>query len=173
MTARWYAVEAIRHREFMALHELGRSGLESFLPVYSRQVRHAGKTRTRLIPLLGSYLFARFDPATHEGRKVWSTRGVKGVLGSEGGERPSPIPIVQIEPWLAQSISGVALIDLPKPPAWLAGTAPGTICRIETGAFAGFNGEFEAVGDGVARLWLSLFGRRIKVELPAEFVVPV
>src|ERR1051326_1035679 len=59
--ARWYAVNCLSNREFLAAAHLKNQGFQTFLPCRRQTRRHARKFDTVLRPFFPGYLFVLLD----------------------------------------------------------------------------------------------------------------
>lgn len=64
-------------------------GVRCYVPTYTREVRHARRCESRLMPLYGRYVFAWFP--IEEMRLVLKTRGVHSVLRRAGNDLPAVV----------------------------------------------------------------------------------
>jgi transcription antitermination factor NusG len=153
----WYALRVRSRFEFSVREQLRAASIEEFLPTWEELTAWSDRTNLTTRPIFPGYIFSRFSPA-HRG-EVLSTRGVVGILGTNG---PEPIPDEQIANLrtFVESRAAVA------PCAYVVGVA----VRVERGPFAGVEGIVTRA-KGVATLTISveILGRSVSVALdPAD-----
>lgn len=164
---RWYAVYTQPRAEWLATEHLERQGFEVFFPRYLKRRRHARKVEDVLAPLFPRYLFAAFDLAEAGWRVIRSTRGVVDLVC--GGTDPLPVPREIIDEINDRS-DEQGLVVLARDRF----LTPGDRLSIEAGPFADYEAIFEATRDeDRVIVLLSLLGRRVKAEVPMEFVRPL
>jgi transcriptional antiterminator RfaH len=81
----WYAIHAKPSREEAAALNIGRLGLDVFLPKIKKEKLVWGKSQIVIKPLFTCYLFARFSPAAYL-HLIRYARGVRRVVSA--GEVP-------------------------------------------------------------------------------------
>lgn len=81
---RWYVVAVETRRELYARENLRELGFDVYLPMVTEVVRHARSSHEERRPMFGGYLFVRFDQAIGGWEKIYSTRGVVGVVQGAG-----------------------------------------------------------------------------------------
>jgi transcription elongation factor/antiterminator RfaH len=157
-SARWFAVQCLSNREFLAAAQLANQGYPVFLPCLERTRRHARKFDTVRRPLFPGYLFVKFDPAIDRWRCVNGTLGVARLIG--GATAPTPVPIGVIE------AIGQACDDNGVLAAGEEELLPGEDVRITAGPFSELVGRLESLdGAGRVRVLLEILGRRTSVAL--------
>jgi transcriptional antiterminator RfaH len=160
MHASWFVVQTQPNAEAKAKRHLSNQGFMTYLPLYSRRVRHARRNEIVLRPLFPGYLFVRLDPELHRWRSINGTIGVRQILAD--GETPRYLPDRIIEEIKSREDETGAIKLLP--PVFTAGQA----VRLTGGAFADVSGLFEEARDeNRVILLLSLLGRKVRVEVPA------
>ena len=92
---RWFVVQALAKREAKAQFHLRQQGFRVFLPVVTRTVRHARKTRSARLAAFPGYLFIALDLQRHRWRSVNSTFGVSRLIMGESFPLPLPPGIVE------------------------------------------------------------------------------
>ena len=162
--ARWYAVNCLSNREFLAAAQLRNQGFEAFLPCRLQTRRHARKFDSVLRPLFPGYLFVRLDLDRDRWRCVNGTVGVVRLVGPS--ETPSPAPPGAIET-IKNACDELGVMHVSE------GLAPGDSVRVAVGPFAELIGRLERLDSaGRIRVLLELMGRRASVALPCNYVVP-
>jgi transcription elongation factor/antiterminator RfaH len=92
---RWYVVHTQPHREARAESHLAGQGFRTFLPRFSKTVRHARQLRTVSAPLFPRYLFVGLDLERDRWRSINGTFGVTSLL--MGDELPLAVPLGVVE----------------------------------------------------------------------------
>ena len=158
---RWFAIRTHAHGEQRALLNLERQSFESWLPLYHRTRRHAGKVERVLRPLFPRYLFVALDLEAERWRAILSTYGVAGTVGLSDG--PVPVPDAVIEALRARAgDDGHFVVDAAKLKA-------GDPVRIESGPMRDLEGVFEATSDDErVIILLNLMGRGVRVTVPSD-----
>jgi len=164
MATHWYVVHTEPHGEGKADLNLRRQGFLTYLPRYLRRRRHARRTEIVARPLFPRYVFVAFDRARDRWRSIYSTFGVNHLVLA--GEEPLSVPeeiVAQIR--MREGEDGFVVLGLP------AGLEPGSKVRLIDGVFAETCGILERIADDrrVAIL-LELFGRKVRVSVPAAIV---
>ena len=164
MAARWYAARTEPRAEFLAATELGRDGLDVFLP---RIKAHLPRNRHPDTPLFPGYLFVRLDPED-EG---WPTfRPAHRLLGwvSFGGEIA----------WLPDEAMG-ALVERVKTINREGGLwqryQRGDKVRVVTHNLDSLAEVIEeaTTPQGRAKVLLQFMGRMVQAQVPWEDLLPV
>jgi transcriptional antiterminator RfaH len=86
---RWYVVRTLPHCELRAQGQLSAQNFRSFLPRYTKTVRHARKLRSIMAPFFPRYLFVALDLERDRWRSINGTFGVCGLIMT--GEAPAPV----------------------------------------------------------------------------------
>jgi transcriptional antiterminator RfaH len=163
---RWYAVYTQSRGEAIATENLERQGFEVFFPRYLKRRSHARKIEMVPAPLFPRYIFMAYGVEERGLRVVRSTRGAIDLVRS--GDEPVPVPAFIIdEIRRRQDESGFVVLALHTK------FDRGDRIRIETGPFASYEAIFESMRDNdrVIAL-LSLLGRKVLVNVPADAVSP-
>jgi transcription antitermination factor NusG len=161
--ASWYALWVKSRHEFVTAGELGRKGIETFLPSVSR-VRQ-WKDRKKLVdfPLFPGYLFVRIGPGPKEFLNVVNTRGSVTLVSLEPGV-PAAVPPEEIES-LKLLVGGKAPIDL------YPALQEGTLVRIRRGPLKGALGVLAKREDEHRFVVnIELLGRSVGTRIYAEDV---
>lgn len=168
-TGRWYAVQTQPRAEWMVHRKLRQAGYGTLHLHYRALVSHARRKYAVLRPYFPGYLFVEIGPR-QSAMAVNTTHGVLGLV--HAGEAPVVVPPAVIEELRAKGDSaGLMPAEVgERLERQRASMAPGTAVRLVSGPFAGFVGTV-ALDDGLElRLWLDLFGRRVKAVSSADFV---
>ena len=130
--------------------------------------------------LFPGYVFietALYDEERSVIEMVWSTiRGIQGVIGFLGGDRPVPMREAEIAE--VRGVLAKAEDSKPKPKVVFQ---PGEVVKINDGPFMSFSGTVEEVDPerGKLKVSVAIFGRSAPVELEYwqverdESVIPV
>lgn len=161
---RWYAVFCRAHAEQRARVNLERQRFETWLPLYRKHRRHAGRSELVLRPLFPRYLFVAMDLPRARWRAILSTYGVAGLVCA--GEAPAPVPGEVIEGLRARADSdGTFTLERAQH------LARGERVRIEAGPMRDLEGIFEAASDAERVIvLLDLMGRGVRVTVPADHI---
>jgi transcriptional antiterminator RfaH len=164
-SARWFAVQCLSNREFLAAAQLANQGYAVFLPCLERTRRHARKFDTVRRPLFPGYLFVKLDPAIDRWRSVNGTLGVARLIG--GATAPTPVPVGVVEA-IGEACDDNGILAVGE-----EDLLPGEDVRITAGPFSEFIGRLESLeGAGRVRVLLEILGRRTSVALSRNQIVP-
>ncbi len=89
----WFAVWTRSRAEKAVYEQLGRKGVEAFLPTVPRWSRWKDRRKRVDWPLFPGYCFARFDPA--DSLSVLTCAGVATIVSFNG--KLAPIPDTEVE----------------------------------------------------------------------------
>jgi transcriptional antiterminator RfaH len=162
----WVVVACRQAQEVRARVELERQGFDVYLPMrlasIRRQGRYANGARDLVArPFLPGYLFVRTSLALGDWRRIWSTFGVKGLLGSE--ERPTAVRDWVVDRIREQEEGGFIKLGLvADAPAFARGA------RVQLNGLDMVEGLFlEQIDERRASILVSLLGRdsRVTVDL--------
>jgi transcriptional antiterminator NusG len=131
----WYAVHTRSHHEKAVVNQLGRRGIETFLPLISEVRRWSDRRKMVQLPLFSCYAFVRMRLLPELWYKVTQSSGVLGIVGSRG--KGIPIPDCQIE-------QVRALVSSDVPYALCPFLQIGEHVRIRGGALDGIEGLLTA-----------------------------
>ena len=162
----WYAVYTQPRNEMLATEHLTRQDFEVFLPCYMKRRSHARRVDNVPAPLFPRYVFVAFDIVQGGWRAIRSTRGVIDLVCND--IHPIPVPDAIIEE-IQQRRDEQGFVVLEK----RINLKRGARIRIDAGPFADYEAIFESQRDDERVIaLLSLLGRKVVVELPANSVVP-
>jgi transcriptional antiterminator RfaH len=163
-SVQWYVVHTQQHQEARAQVNLRRQGFATYLPVYQRARRHAGRIETVIRPLFPRYMFVAIDIQRERWRSVNSTFGVSSLVSA--GDEPLPVAEEVVEEIRArEDDKGLVKIGLP------AGIGPGSAIRLIDGIFADARGVLERVADQRrVSVLLQLLGRNVRVFVPSASI---
>ncbi len=117
--------------DFPVVSRIEAEGYETFVPVERRTIIRNRKKREQIKPLLGSYVFVRFDREADDWGNILSVQGVHDIL-SNANDLPLRVPDLEIAKLRRLSEAGV--FDFTKP---RSAFREGDTVRIEDGPFAG------------------------------------
>ena len=162
---RWYVVEALPRSEERAAINLQRQGMRIYLPRYRKRRRHARKVDLVPAALFPGYLFVRLDVEAAPWRQVNGTFGCRQLVSD--GEMPAPLPRGAIRALRAREDGdGFVQFGLPS-----ESFRRGDRVRITDGPLAERMGLVDSVTDAQrVVLLLDMLGRRVRVQLDADFI---
>ena len=158
--APWYAIHTRSRHERRVLDDLGRHGIEAFLPTIPRWSRWKDRRKKIDWPLFPGYCFARFDFTAV--LPILKCSGVASIVSVDG--KPAPISSEEID-----SIRALVNSDLKYDPCPLV--KEGQLVEVRSGPLKGVVGRLVRKG-AHARLMLSvdLIGQAVSVEVDAADV---
>ena len=131
---RWYAVSTKPNHENQAEQNIGRLGVECFLPLLQEQKIIRRKTRTVITPLFPGYLFVRINLSEHY-RAVNYARGVRKIV--EFGSSPVEVDIAVIDAIKTRMVdSKVYVLERPQQ------LRSGQLVQIKDGPLVGLEAVF-------------------------------
>jgi transcriptional antiterminator RfaH len=155
----WFVVHTKPCREEMAARNIGRLGVEVFLPKIRHECVVKDVIETRTKPLFPCYLFARFCPLTFL-HLIQYARGVRRVVSA--GEAPLPV-----EEEVILTLRG-RLTDTghvrPEPRTLLAGTR----VQVKEGPLRGLIGVLEQEMSDQERVMILLEAVHCQIRLMLE-----
>jgi transcriptional antiterminator RfaH len=163
-SGRWYAVQCLSNREFVAATQLRNQGFNTFLPCQLKTRRHARRFDSVRRPLFPGYLFVQLDLARDRWRCVNGTLGVAKLVGH--AEAPSAAPVGSIEA-IRSACDEFGVMHVKND------LTPGDAVRVSCGPFSDLVGRLERL-DSAERVCvlLELMGRRTSVVLSRDQIVP-
>ncbi|MDC3181252.1 transcription termination/antitermination protein NusG [Gammaproteobacteria bacterium] len=167
----WYAVHVATGFENKMIEEMTRKiasqGLESYfgeLIVPTEEVVELkdGKKVSKIKKLMPGYILVEMNMHDDAWYLVRNATKVLGFLGGKKGQKPMPMPKVEVDHILNRAEGQ----DAPKPRMNVAYDV-GEMVRVITGPFADFQGVVEDVNHEKSRLVVSvlIFGRSTPVDL--------
>jgi len=156
---RWFALSVMPRHEKSVMRMLGNKGYETFLPLYTRPHKYAGRTRSFDIPLFPGYLFCRFDAAVR--LPILTTPGVLQVMGA--GRIPVPVEDEEISAIRRAMEAGIPMAPVPY---WQAGQKG----RITSGPLTGLEGIVKSAKPVRLILSVALLQRSVQLEIDADCV---
>jgi transcription antitermination factor NusG len=162
ITHNWYALAVMPRHEKTVSRVLGNKGYETFLPLYARPHKYAGRTRSFEIPLFPGYIFCRFDAAVR--LPILTTPGVLQVMGV--GRNPVPVDEDEVVAIRRAVEAGIPLTPIPFFKVGQRG-------RIADGPLAGLEGIISATKPLRLVLSVSLLQRSVLIEIDSDCVKAV
>jgi transcriptional antiterminator NusG len=104
----WYVIHVKSRQEFVVFAELGRNGVEAFLPSVTKLRQWKDRKKLVKFALFPGYLFVHISPHQAEYRTVLKTRGVVTFICLEKGN-PTPVPSEEITSLRSMIESGIEL----------------------------------------------------------------
>lgn len=162
----WYAVHTKPAREGFAATQFAALGIETFLPLLSRDSERRGRPCVLVRPLFTGYLFARFVPIA----SLDAVRFASGVLQVvHTGGIPIPVEVTVID-GLRARLDASGSLRLTRP-----NFQPGDCVSIERGPLQGLVGRIEREADDRQRVILlldALLAARVSVAKSALSLLP-
>lgn len=165
---RWYALAVLARKEKAAADDLGRRGIEAFLPLYVERRIWSDRIHRVERALLPGYLFVRAALCPAVRVELLKARGAMDLVG----RLPGDVRIARSVPdWQVESLQAVAASERTLDP--VSRFAPGALVEVGTGPLKGARGVVEQGADGKRRLvvQVELLGRGVRCVLCADDVV--
>jgi transcriptional antiterminator RfaH len=161
---RWYVVRTLPHCEARAQGQLSAQGFRTFLPRFTKTVRHARKLRSIMAPFFPRYLFVALDLKRDRWRSINGTFGVCSLVMA--GEAPAPVARGVVESLYASCDANGRLRAG-------GGLDIGDRVRVLTGPFADLVGYLVRI-DGRERVQVLLrfLGGEVPVSIERTALVP-
>lgn len=163
----WYACHTRSRHEKKVNELLCRQGIESYLPLVTRESRWKDRTKRLEWPLFPGYVFCRFTLARLS--QVLCTRGLAGVVGVNGS--PTPIPAAEMENvrLLVHGIGATQAEPEPRPMVHR-----GDWVRVQEGPFRGLEGVvMETRGRRRLLVGITAIGQALEVDAAVAALVPI
>ncbi|MDA3800322.1 MAG: transcription termination/antitermination protein NusG [Kiritimatiellae bacterium] len=173
MKKQWFVLHSLTGQEMKArdtiiktaaIEELDEFIEEVIVPVEKVYEKKKGKTSTITRKFFPGYILINVALYNEEGEmneNVWHfLRGIQGVIGFLGGEKPAPLRQSEVDDILNQSEEE----EVAKPKIEFE---IGETVKINDGAFMNFNGVVEGIDPerGKLKVTVAIFGRNAPVEL--------
>ncbi len=155
----WFALAVMPRHEKTVARMLGNKGYETFLPLYAKEHKYAGRKRSFDLPLFPGYVFSRFDAGAR--LPILTTPGVLQVMGA--GRVPVPIEESEID-------SIRRALDAGVPVSPVAYWKTGQRGRITSGPLAGVEGIVVSIKPVKLVLSIALLQRSVLLEIDADCV---
>jgi transcriptional antiterminator RfaH len=156
----WFVISTKARREQFAQEQLGRRGVETFLP----RILEPGRLGLKPVvaPLFPGYLFVHIELEQQYFDVVW-TPGVRKFVGF--GALPCPLDDTVVDFLYARVGQEGILRPLPA-------FKPGDVVRIKYGPFEGLVGiiEHPGCGQGRVRVLMELLRRQTRVDVPQQII---
>lgn len=154
---RWFVVQTLSKREAKAQFQLRQQEFRVFLPVVTRTVRHARKSRIAKVAAFPGYLFIILDLQRDRWRSVNGTFGVSRLV--MGDTAPIPAPAGIVETLLDyRDENGVCRFD--------RDLVAGQTVRVVSGPLAQALGTLERLdGNGRVRVLLEILGGQVRATI--------
>lgn len=169
---RWYVAAALSGLEATAIYHLSRAGISAFSPTFLDK----GGFPHRQVKLFPGYVFVELsapDPRlltefrVAEAGVVRRTRGIHAMLPIHS-LAPDPLPVGFVEDLRSRMASGD--FDANAALSAVRRYGLGDVVPIESGPWAGFDGEMVKYRKGSLVLLLALLGAKRAVEIPCHQV---
>jgi transcriptional antiterminator RfaH len=157
--AAWYLVRTKPHAETKTECSIKDKGFLTYLPVCRKTRRHARKVEQVKAPLFPQYLFVAIDWQDRHWRFI--DREIGGASLVRNGNEPAPVPLAVIKALKDREVDG-GYIKLDEPTSRFA---PGDRVRVVDGVFAEHVGLFVDEANQRVAVLLSMWGRKVRVEL--------
>ena len=162
----WFAVWTRANHEKQVQERFRRQGVESWLPLVTRESRWADRRKRLNWPMFPGYVFGLFT--LHRLTQVLSTPGVATVVSVRG--TPVPIPPAEIE---SVRMACEAVGRTLEEPARAPMLDKGTWVRVVDGPFAGVRGMVvERRGDRRVLVGVAAIGQAIELNVGVAGLVP-
>ena len=156
LAKKWYAVKTKYKCEKYVVEEIGKKGVEAYVPLLSRTRRYTRKVKQYNVPLINCYVFVRIDE--DERIPVLKTQYVIGFLEFSG----TAIPIPDDEMELMRRVVGELADVSADPVAW----TPGDEVEVISGSLTGLKGTLtERKGKSELIVVLDSIGYQLRVEI--------
>ncbi|MDA8087085.1 MAG: UpxY family transcription antiterminator [Nitrospiraceae bacterium] len=157
----WFALYVKSRHEFVACEDLGRKGIEAFLPRVKRLRRWSDRGQFVDFPLFPGYLFVRTMPGPEHFVNVLKSRGAVALVSALPGQ-PIPVSDEEISSLMIMVESGRELDVTPH-------IKEGDRVRIKGGPLKGAQGVLDRKeGQYVFFVNVELLGRSIGVKVYSD-----
>lgn len=156
----WYVLRTAPGIEHHVLADVVAAGFDAYLPRFVRRRMRYGRRETVVEALFPTYLLVAFTESAAWGALL-RLRGVRGLLGAPGNPRPIPMP--DAERIIALGVPGDNDAGAPL-------IAPGADVRVIDGPLTSFAGICLWSAPQRVAVLLSLFGRKVPIELDRSMV---
>lgn len=159
---RWYVAAALSGLEATAIYHLSRAGISAFSPTFLDK----GGFPHRQVKLFPGYVFVELSDPDEAG-VVRRVRGIHAMLPIHS-EAPKALPAGFVEDLRSRMASGD--FDANAALSAVRRYGLGDVVPIESGPWAGFDGEMVKYRKGSLVLLLALLGAKREVEIPCHQV---
>ncbi len=161
----WFALYVKSRHEFVTCEDLGRKGIEAFLPQVKKLRRWSDRGQFVDFPLFPGYLFVRTIAQPEQFVNVLRARGAVALVSALPGQ-PTPVPDEEISSLRIMMESGRELDVMPH-------VKEGDKVRIKGGPLRGAQGILgKKEGQYVFFVNVDLLGRSIGVKVYSDDVEP-
>lgn len=165
--ARWYACYTRARHEKQVFEQLGRRGVESFLPLIPRVRQWKDRKKVVRWPLFPSYVFGRFT--LDQVHAVLTTPGVSTIVRANG--YPTPIPDQEVE---NVRRFAAAVAEAGTEPEARPFVEEGQHVRITGGPFGGVEGVVvEKRGRRRVLVGLDVIRQGFEIDIDAKYLQPL
>ncbi|MDA8173553.1 MAG: UpxY family transcription antiterminator [Nitrospiraceae bacterium] len=162
----WYAAYVKSRHEFVAQSELGRKGVQTFLPTIKKLNQWKDRKKLVEFPLFPGYLFVNVPSYPSEFVNVLKTRGVVSILAS-GLDGPVPVPQDEIESLKIMLTSGGDGVNV------YPHLKSGALVRVKRGPLKGARGAvMNSEGEHIFVVNIDILGRSIGIKVYANDLEP-
>ncbi len=162
----WYALYVRSRHESAAREDLGRKGIEAFLPQVKRLRRWSDRGQFVDFPLFPGYIFVRTEPGPEYFVKVLKARGAVTLISALPG-RPTPVSDEEMQSLRIMVESGREIDVMPH-------LKEGDRINIKSGPLKGAQGVLnKKEGQYVFFVNVDLLGRSLGVRVYSDDVEPV
>ena len=161
----WYALYVKSRHESVARDELGRKGIEVFLPQVKRLRRWSDREQFVDFPLFPGYVFVRTSPDPEYFVNVLRSRGAVTLVSALPGQ-PTPVADEEIHALRIMVESGLDIDVLPH-------IKEGDRIRIKSGPLKGAHGLLgKKEGQYIFFVNVELLGRSLGVRVYSDDIEP-
>jgi len=93
--SRWVCVRSQAKKEIFAAENLRKQEYDCYLPIVTKTVRHARRTKVVKASLFPRYMFVRLNRSEQQWRPILGTFGVSDMVMERGRPKPVPVGIVE------------------------------------------------------------------------------
>lgn len=159
---RWFVVASIPGHAIAAEGALSADGWLVYHPLHlGRSPGHP----PRISSLFPGYLFISIDLSACDWPRICRTPWVAALLGTPG--HPTPVPVGVVEQLQARTSARRIVDDPISPEAW-KNIPPGASVSVVEGPLASLRGVCTLSAPDRCRVLLSLLGRDVEMDLPAQ-----
>jgi transcriptional antiterminator RfaH len=161
----WYLAQTKPNAHALAVRNLARQGLTTFLPLHAVTGRNASRFVARLRPLFPGYLFVEIPNRSAPWRAINSTLGIARLVSF--GPEPIPVPDGLVLALQKRCDSDGTLMETTEIKA-------GDPVQIMQGPFSEFVARVEQIAPD-QRVWvlIDMMGRTTRIAVPRDGVLPL
>ena len=160
MSKEWFILQFKSNSHHLAVKNLNRQGLETFLPLHETTSRRLSRFINTSRPLFPGYMFIKFDRAESKWHKINSTYGVSRLITFNSILKS--IPTIFVDHLMKRYDLSGKLIPIQK-------LKKGDQVTVLKGPFANFIATVEKY-EADQRIWIlmDLMGRKTKIITPSD-----